>query len=163
MPLYDRQCGSACGWQALDVWEAVDAPHGVCPACGADTARAWLTRASSVIGDECDFTTRNGEKTPVRFRSKIEHRRWMKERGLVIMDTHVGAPGSDKSKFTQRAALMDPQTLANATALVSRSGSKGWRDPDKSPLGITSDDGVIRYLRDVNRAENRGEFGFSDR
>lgn len=162
MPFFDRRCGS-CGTVTLDSFEPSDAPTILCAECGEPTDRVWLSKASNVIGDECDFVRMNGTREPFRVTSKIEDRRWLKERGYRIKDEHIGQEGSDKSTLSQRCGGMDPQTLANATALVSRDNSAGWRDPEKAPIGISSDEGLIRYLGDRRRVEQRGEFGFSDR
>lgn len=109
---------------------------------------------SVVIGDEMDHVQVNGLKHPRRFTSKQEHKRWLKEHGYRIYDTHEGDQGSDKNKFTTRLATMDPQTLKNAQELVTRAASApATRSADDAPIGITSDDGVIRYLTDRRRAE----------
>lgn len=129
----------------------------LCGDCGEPTDRAWLSKPANVIGDECDFTQHNGTKIPIRFRSRREHRLWLKKNGYRILDDKT-------AKGSKSADCMDPYTLAAATALVSRdSRASGWRDPSKAPIGITSDEGLIRYLSDQNRVENRGEFGFRDR
>ena len=110
-----------------------------------------------MIGDECDFVSRNGEKKPIRFRSKLEHRRWLKEHGYRIKDDHVGAQGSDKNKFTQRWAAMDPQTMKNAMELVARAALEPARGSgDEGALGLTSNEGIVRYLEHRTRIE-RGE------
>lgn len=109
----------------------------------------------------------NGTKEPIHFCSKLERKRWMKQHGWREYDRHVGAPGgeSDKSKHTASWAAVDQATLDGAKALLERVGSQksGWRDPDKSPLGITSEEGLIRYMTDLRAAENGNTFGFSDR
>ena len=157
MPRFDRKC-EACGWELRDVWERSDDQR-LCDDCGEPTVRAWLTAPPNVIGDEWDHVQKMGTKHPIHFTSKIEHRRWLKANNYRIMDDGDG-------KGSKMATALDPQTLANATELVNRAATqknRGWRDPELAPIGITSDDGVIRYLTDRNRAENRGEFGFSDR
>jgi len=157
VPIFDRQC-PACGTVRLNVLEASDPiPVRLCDQCGEPMARAWLGKSSTVIGDECDFISRNGEKEPVRFRSRSEHRRWLKAHGYRIKDDHVGAQGSDKNKHTQRWAAMDPQTLANATALVTRaSTAPATGHGDEGALGLTSNEAILHYLRDRSRIE-RGD------
>jgi hypothetical protein len=119
MPLYDRIC--RCGWTAIDVWEPIAAPTHACPDCGHLTERAWLTKTTTVIGDECDFVQHNGTPVPIRFRSKAEFARWKKEHGYTNVDTHIGKPGSDKSPFTTNwAASYDPYTAANVKELLER-------------------------------------------
>lgn len=157
MPRYDRKCPD-CAWTAFDVWEASDAPHVLCPDCGAPTERAWLQPAS-VLSDEIDMVQHNGTKTPIHFRSRIERNRWLKA-------NHYRECGDGDSKGSKSGDCMDPVTMANAAELVARAATaptRSYRDPSKAPIGITSDEGVIRYLRDQNRVENRGEYGFSDR
>lgn len=156
MPRYDRKCRD-CAWLSYDVWEPAEAPIVPCPDCGAPTERAWL-QAASVIGDEIDHVQRNGTKRPIRFRSRLERNRWLKANGYRELDT-------EESKGARSADCMDPVTMANAAALVARAASAPatWRDPDHAPIGITSDEGVIRYLTDRSRAEFRGEYGFAGR
>ena len=56
------------------------------------------------------------------------------------------------------SASMDPQTLANAQTLVARAAdAPAVHRADDGPHGITSDEGVIRYLADRRRAEH-GEY-----
>lgn len=117
-------------------------PLVACPECGAPTARAWLTKASNVIGDEIDITQVNGLRHPRRFRSRLEHQRWLKENGFRVKDTHVGDQGSDKSKFTQSAAIMDPQTLENARYLVTHRQMIDADEPDE-PLHVTFTEGYL--------------------
>ena len=54
------------------------------------------------IGDEIDEINENVAHEPVRFTSKSEKRRYLKEHGLIEFVRHVGEPGSDKSKHTTR-------------------------------------------------------------
>lgn len=65
----------------------------------------------------------NGFEQPTRFFSHSEHRRALKERGLQI---HAKYAGPLDRHLIDWAAGMDPQTLANAQALVSR----GTRTPE---------------------------------
>ena len=143
MPFYDRICH--CGWTAIDVLEAIETVH-ACPDCGMQTERAWLTKPSNVIGDECDFVSHNGEKQPVRFRSKAEHKRWLKERGWRIKDDHVGEQGTDKSRFTSRWAGGGKQWLADAEALAQRHGASVGKDPGDEPVHVTFTTGDLTDL-----------------
>lgn len=134
MPNYDRTCQS-CGWTAIDVWEPVNHEAPLCPDCGEPTVRAWLTRASSVIGDEMDHTMVNGLKTPRRFRSKQEFARWKKENGYRDCVYHVDVDGADKSIAAGRWVSMDAYTLNNAKILLERAAQEPTRnDPKEAPL-----------------------------
>lgn len=132
MPLYDRQC--ACGWREIDRWETVTCDAVPCPSCGAATERAWLTRASTVIGDEIDFVQHNGTKDPIRFRSRAAFKHWLKEHGYHIRDSHIPEAGSDKSKFTTNwAASYDPYTAENVRILLERQFTAGSK-PEEPPI-----------------------------
>jgi hypothetical protein len=152
MPFYDRACPD-CAWIARDRFEPIDAGVVPCPDCGAPTVRAWFTTAN-VIGDECDFVSHHGETQPVRFRSKQAHKRWLKAHGYRIKDAHVGSQGSDKSKLTASAVVLSQHTLDEAKALLERVGQAGRHE---GALGITSFEGLTRYLGDRRRAAT-GEY-----
>jgi hypothetical protein len=81
----------------------------ICDSCGGvleigswpfcpDHSRAHL----AVIGDECDVTQEHFSDQPERFRSKQAMARRAKELNLEARVQHVGTPGSDRSKMTQR-------------------------------------------------------------
>jgi hypothetical protein len=60
---------------------------------------------------------------PVKVYSESERLRLAKARGLQPMVRHVPVPGTDKSPHTTDwSKAIDPQTLANARALVARQG-----------------------------------------
>ncbi len=83
------------------------------------TARPHASGMYTAIGDEIDFVQENGAHDPVHFTSKLERKRWLKANGLAEMVRNAGPD----DKHVPRWAGMDPQTLANATALVSRPGA----------------------------------------
>lgn len=133
MPLYDRIC-RACGWLAVDTWEAISVDPLPCPTCGTTTERAWLTKSSTVIGDECDFVQHNGTKEPIRFRSRSEFRRWCHEHSYRVKDSHVPEQGSDKSKHTSNwGQSYDPYTAENVRILIERTCGEG-RDTGDAPI-----------------------------
>jgi hypothetical protein len=107
MPFYDRLC-RGCSWSKVDSLELISAPDLICPVCGAVTERARLAGGTvHITRDEIPggFIDENLGPEPVRYDSKSERRRLMKERGLVgDMDAvrHVGVQGSDKSPYTVR-------------------------------------------------------------
>lgn len=142
MPLYDRRC--VCGWTAIDVWESVVTETHACPDCGNQTERAWLTKASTVIGDACDFISRNGEAQPVRFRSRADHRRWLAQHGYRIKDEHRPEPGTDKSKFTSNWAQgYDAYTAANVKLLLERAFTQQATEAPEPTMHITTYTGEL--------------------
>ena len=143
MPIYDRLCGQ-CGWEAIDVFEPVNHLAPLCPDCGEPTVRAWLTKASSVIGDEMDHTMVNGLKEPRRFRSKQEFARWKKDNNYTDRVRHIGQDGGDKSPFTRRWESMDAYTLEQARILVERTASEPARnEPKETPLKVRVTTGEV--------------------
>lgn len=98
--------------------------------CGGERQSVMRPSKRAAIGDEMDYVDDNLGPSPIRIRSRSERRRLMAERGLVEFVRHVPVPGSDKSPNTTTWAGMDPQTLANATALVSRVNGDHPPDPD---------------------------------
>lgn len=128
MPLYDRTC-TTCDWRAIDVWETVASSDPTCPDCGAVTERAWLSKPSNVIGDEIDVWQENGPPTPIHFRSRLERKRWMKERGFQEVAKNAGPD----DKHCPRWVVMDAKTLENATILVTRQSTYQGKTPEGPP------------------------------
>ena len=164
MPFYDRRC-PVCETTQIDEFEPVEAPKVPCGQCGEPTERAWLSKPANVIGDELWHLQVNGVNQPTQVYSKSERKRLLKANGWREKDDYAPVQGSDKDKFgSVRWAAIAPETLAGAKAMLERnSSSSGWRDPNKAPIGITSEEGLIRYMGDKRKAEQRGEFGFSER
>lgn len=99
--MYDRLCPE--GHQMIDCWEPVTPPAVPCSACGAATTRAWLQRASAVIGDDIPGGMVLEHVEPGRkVYSNSELRRVLKQRGYQQHVEHVTLPGTDKSKHTTR-------------------------------------------------------------
>lgn len=142
MPLYDRQC-RVCGWQVTDIWEPVSVPLVACPKCSGRTERAWLTKATTIIGDEVDFVQHNGTKEPIRFRSRAEFKRWLKANDLHIRDTHIPEAGSDKSKFTRSWATYDAYTAANVKILLERAFNAPATEEAPLDMHITTYTGTM--------------------
>lgn len=168
MPFYDRLC-RACGTPQIDCFEPIDAPVVLCGECGEPTERAWIGRPSNVIGDECDFIAHNGVKTPTRITSKSDYARLLKQGGWRIKDTEaIGdtsyMPESQRRRFPQRQHAVSQYTLDNAKAMLERIATEKqpWRNAEDAPIGITSDEGLIRYMRDLRNADHH-TFGFKDR
>ena len=124
----------------MDVFEPITPPQvPLCPSCGSETTRVWTSRTSRVNGDACDVLQENGFPTPRHFTSKRELTRALAEKGLEVRVRHVTIPGTDKSPHTTDWAKgsIDPQTLANAQALVSRAGTYTGQDPVDPDVPIT--------------------------
>ena len=102
MPLYDRKCPN-CGDTKINCWEPMDSPPVIC-SCGARTERAWITNASSVIGDELDIEITNGlcniDGTPRRYRSREEMNKEAKKRGFTQYVVHT-----DDDHFVKSMAI----------------------------------------------------------
>jgi hypothetical protein len=98
MPMFDYRCTDGHEFEAC-VPSGTDAM--LCRQCSSLAERVWRGMAA-VIGDECDFIDDNLSRHPIRIRSKTEHRRLMKEKGVQLGVKHVGLPGSDKSPHTTR-------------------------------------------------------------
>lgn len=146
MPRFDVVCPSGHVHEIVARWDDRAVP---CLDCGAVTERLWQ-QSGDVIGDECDVIQHNGTREPIRFRSKQAHRRWRAEHGYRVCDAHIGQNGTDKSKFSSSWSAVTAETLAGATAMLER-GSKtsDW----EGELGITSGEGLVRYMREKGRAE----------
>lgn len=141
MPTFDRLCPS-CGWTKIDSLEPTTPQPVLCDECGEPTERAWLTKPANVIGDEMDWTQTNGLKHPRRFRSKSEHRRWLKESGWTVKERHAEAGGKD--------------WLAKAEALAQRHGGVGTKEPESEPLNVTFTSGdatpdMVEHYRSRSR------------
>ena len=79
----------------------------MCSLCSEISTRVFVPgHANSVIGDEIDVTIQHGlchaDGTPRRFRSREALRKAEKAAGWEPFVRHVGAEGSDRSKFTSR-------------------------------------------------------------
>lgn len=121
-------------------------------------ARTWLTKASCVIGDEMDHVQVNGCTEPIRFTSKQERKRWMKEHGYVDAVRHVGEDGGDKSRHTSRWVTMDQYTLDNARELLERAAKLPTRnDPSEAPLKVRMVTGELNgpEFKEWNRGKGR--------
>lgn len=131
MPFYDFGCAH-CGTVKVDVWAKID--EVLMCACGQPMAHYWAQKPSNVIGDEIDIVQENGFHEPRRFTSKAEYKRALDEAGLEQRVRHVPVPGTDKSPYTTdwSKGSMDPQTMANAKALVERAGLASKADEVES-------------------------------
>ena len=131
MPIYDRLC-PGCHARAIDVLEPINTPDPLCPTCAAPMGRTWFTTSATVIRDEIWHTQVNGFTTPRMFYSKAERRRALKEAGWVEQNTHIPAPGSDKSKHTTNwLATGGTKWLQDAEALAKghHNGDFAGNDP----------------------------------
>lgn len=128
LPRHDEQC-LRCPWEG-EVWVA-PGEYPPCPNCGGATERLWR-RSPTVIADEIPggLTVENLGHDPVTVYSKSELAREAKARGLEPFVRHVPIPGTDRSPHTTDWSRgTDPQTLANAEALVARVGRPSTPEP----------------------------------
>jgi len=88
--------------------------------------RAWVTKPPNVVGDEIDLVSHNGEKHPMRFRSRADHRRWLKEKGYRIKD--------DASGHSSTGGV---QWLKDAEVLATRNGAARGEVVVDDPLHVT--------------------------
>lgn len=100
------------------------------------TADGHQVGTAVVIGDECDFMQHNGTREPIRFRSKQEYKRWLKQHDYRIYDTHVGEPGSDKSKHSRNWATYDAYTAENIRILLERAFHSPHTEPPEPVMHI---------------------------
>jgi hypothetical protein len=85
-----------------------------------------------VVGDETDFVSHHGEKFPVRFRSKADHRRWLKSKGLRVQD--------DSSHHSSTGGK---HWLEAAEELATRNGSGRGEVIHDDPLHVTFTSGEL--------------------
>lgn len=150
MPTYDVLCPNGHTAEVVTTW---DDRQRACETCGAPTERLW-TASANVIGDECDFIRTNGTRVPFRVTSKQADKRWLKAHGYSIRDVHIGDPGSDKSKHSTSCSAVTAETLAGAKAMLERDNRVStWVGED----GITSGEGLVRFMADKKR-EERGQY-----
>lgn len=101
MPMYDVRCPQGHADEMF--------AHGAdrlesCRTCGSPVERLLMPARTSAHSDDVPggFWIENMAAEPLFFRSKSEHRRKMKELGLVPHVRHVGTQGGDKSRHTSR-------------------------------------------------------------
>ncbi len=94
---------------AKDIWREADGKTPQCAECGSPTTRAFLPESSGhVHGDDIPggIEIRHGlcheDGTPQKFYSKSAMAKEAKRRNIVPYVRHVGTPGGDRSKNTQR-------------------------------------------------------------
>ena len=103
--MYDRRC-ETCGNVKIDCWEVIATNDPSCT-CGGLMKRAWVAGAGpKAHGDEIDVYIKHAlchsDGSPRHFTSKTELRKAEKAAGVHNVVRHIGAPGSDKSKHTNR-------------------------------------------------------------
>lgn len=144
MPRYDQRCRS-CAWDAeITVpWDVNPA----CPICGGDTERVWW-KAAHVSGDECDFVTEHGFKTPRRFTSRAEWKRAMKEAGIRPYDKFTPMAGTDKPRvggITKSLPPMDPEYQAWVASKLA--SGKAQKEPELPKATVRAE------IRELTQAE----------
>lgn len=87
--------------------------------------------------------------TPLRFDSHSERRKYMESHGLREKETFCPMPGTDidPQGIPNPEGFKDPQTLANAAALICRNGQKADFDAVES--------GVMRNITTETVADAR--------
>lgn len=103
MPMYDFECLShAHQFEALTGYEMRGFVS--CPECGSRCRQIWTGRTAVMIPDSIPGgrLIENLTPQPKRYYSRTEIKDEMRARGVRPMVRHVGDPGSDKSKHTQR-------------------------------------------------------------
>ena len=106
--------------------------HPPCTVCAGDTEYLWTGTPHAIETDERfigGYVVHNLGHEPVTVYSRQELAQVAEARGLVQRIRWV--PGDHY--LTNLAAGMDPQTLANATALVSRQNPPSDPDPTTLP------------------------------
>lgn len=106
MRMDDMQC-VRCEKQFIDVLTRdLGDTEFTCAHCGGKCVKVFIGKPPSVIGDECDITVKHGlcnpDGSPRRYRSKAEMAAEGRRRNLTNAVDHIGAPGSDKNRNTQR-------------------------------------------------------------
>lgn len=98
---------------------------------------------------------------PIRVYSHTERRRIMAERGLRLKEQWAPLPGTgrDPQGIPNPIGFMDPQTIENARALVSRQGEV---EPDEEAISFTpfnsAHDRIVTGMTvaSINRFEQEG-------
>lgn len=133
MPIFDSAC-EACGWYSDCVLvRRSSEPNPPCPQCGGATYRPWRGKMANIIPDEFvtplvdDVMTKDVQT----FYSRSEHRRAMKEHGVVNLDRHMPVPGTDKSEHTTRWDVgwppgYDPRPMAHLSPEEQAARRKEW-------------------------------------
>jgi hypothetical protein len=99
---------------------------------------------ATVRGDEIDFVQHNGTKEPIRFRSRGEFKRWLKEHNYEVGDSHVPLKGSDKSPYTSDwSRVYDDYTANNVKELLERAFHQKPSKPQDDTI----------HFRPLNEAE----------
>lgn len=116
-----------CG-KLLGVGEYPFCPHGF--------------QATAITTDEIPggVLLENYGPTPVRVYSHTERRKLMEKQGLREKETFCPTPGSDidPAGIPNPAGYSDPQTLANAAALICRNGARDTPFDPESVMPITT-------------------------
>lgn len=116
MPMYDRECPK-CREQKRDQLERIAAPDPPCPICATPMTRVFISKAHAIVPDDIPGGLKvehgicgpNGEPTYVYSKSELRTR--LAEKGWMIDEDHVTAPGTDKNAHTTRWATPSKETL----------------------------------------------------
>lgn len=110
------------------------------PFCRGDGQHSQQSAAITQDGIPGGIICENYGPHPIRFDSHSERRRYMESHGLREKETFCPTPGTDidPQGIPNPAGFADPQTLANAAALICRNGQSSDFDAVES--------GVMRNL-----------------
>lgn len=124
-----------------------------CPVCGEPAERVYVGKAN-IIRDEIPggVTVENYGPQPVTFHSHSERRRYMQIHGLRETERFSPLPGTDKDPtgIPNPKGYTDPQTLANVTALLTRSSVA---DEDAVDVGKVLRDMRVQVLEELEAEE----------
>lgn len=86
MPMYDVEC--AVGHRG-EVLASIEDRFTPCRTCGQPTARIWVGKSSSVLGDAMDYVDDNLASHPIHITSRTQRRELMKASGVREMVRHT--------------------------------------------------------------------------
>jgi hypothetical protein len=149
VPRYDQRC-TGCDWNAEIV--ARPGEHPACPQCASATERVWR-KAPDISGDETEIVTEHGFKQPMRFTSKAEWKRAMKEAGIRPYDKFTPMPGTDRPRRGGITKSLPPMDAEYQAWLADRLATgKATKEPTLEKLNVRAE---VRELTAAEYSEAR--------